>query len=162
MWNALFGRVPSVTTSAEHFEEEKETLPLIGYLIDGVNRISITLPDESICTDFPSMRQWVFETIAPLTNEEDIEMYTFKVVPDNYIYWYKILIAEEEEEVEAYGILVKYDPQERCFTSIQDGELPIIPQPKRVRSKVGTSIGNIGNSTSSYPPKQNKNKRNRK
>jgi len=165
MWSALFGRIPYQSTAPMDFQKEQEASSAFVYLIDGDNRIPIPLPDEQICGDFTRMRQWVFEIIARLPNDEDIEAYTFKVLPDGYIYWYnasfKLGVGEEEE---TYGILVKYDPEERRFTSIQDGELPVIPRQKRVIPKIVRPIENTdnNNNTSPHPLKRNKNKRSRK
>lgn len=163
MWSALFGRIPYQSTAPMDFQKEQEDAFV--YLIDGDNRIPIPLPDEKICGNFAQMRQWVFEIIARLPNDENVEAYTFKVLPDEYIYWYnasyKLGVGEEEE---TYGILVKYDPEERRFTSIQDGELPVIPRQKRVIPKISRPIENTdnNNNTSPHPLKRNKNKRSRK
>jgi hypothetical protein len=162
MWARLFG--PSVYTTdiqypqEEEAQEEKEQDAQIVYLVDGLNRLPIPL-DETARKDFRTMRQWVFETLARLPLEENVEDYTFKVLPDQYIYWY------HNPTDEAYGILVKYNPAGCCFegvTSNPSEELPPIPPP-RTRAKVqGIVEVDISDNNSTSKPKRTTNKRTRK
>lgn len=162
MWNALFGRVPYVSTSPMDLtkEEEPDEPPQIAYLVDGVNRLPIPLPqDDKILGDVRATRQWVFDTIARLPNEEDVETYTFKVLPDDFIYWYPMKSVAEG----AYGILMKYDPTERCFKGANpNGELPQLPQSRLQPEREDIVEIDILSSNTSKKPSRKTNKRGRK
>jgi len=159
MWARLFG--PSTYTSDLMVlkEEEEEKVEVeeqqVVYLIDGANRLPIPLASEEVCKDVRTMRQWVFETLARLPLEENVEEYTFKVLPDGYIYWYPFSYQQEE----AYGILMKYNPEKRCFTGLiqkssQSEQLPQIPLPKgrpKLQGIVEVDISDKSNNTFNPP-----------
>jgi len=123
MWGSWFGK-NDVVEQAEIIVPPKEVV----YLIEGTLRVPLELPNHAK-RDFRAIRQWVFETIARLPLEENVEYYTFKVLPNDYVYWYSLY---ESKTNDSQGILMKFDPVVGAFTGATDPdeELPQIQVPK--------------------------------
>jgi hypothetical protein len=152
MWSALFGysspanhvATPEVIvvnakdTSCESDEQ-------IVYLVDGTERVPWVLPKEHT-KNVVSLRQWVFDTISRLPGEEHVEWYTFKVLPDNYIYWY---MRRDANACTGYGVLMKYDPVDGRFIGIADrnATLPPVPQPTPTEPQTNTGTAVLSNNS---------------
>lgn len=168
MWNALFGSNPPFLDPREDEDDEEQSISEeIVYLVQGSQRIPLKLPPT--CQRNPiGLRQWVFDTIARLPLEENIEYYTFKVLPNGFIYWYSLYSSKRDDVEDAYGILMMFDDQQGIFTGVSDqnGELPQVQSPKRVEELIHISIvededSNNNKATTSAKPRSVGTKRGR-
>lgn len=132
MWNNWFGRKSQVQDV-----KNDPPPPEIVYFLEGTLRVPLEFPSR-LKKDLPSLRQWVFDSIARLPLEEDIEYYTFKVLPDGYLYWYSLYQSKKDD---IYGMLMKYDSATGTFTGIsQNEELPLLQPPRRVEEQGDKNI----------------------
>jgi hypothetical protein len=122
MWSSWFGNTPEQPTVITSPPKD------VVYLIEGTLRVPLDLPNHAK-RDFRAIRQWVFDSIARLPLEENVEYYTFKVLPNDYVYWYSLY---ESKTNDSQGILMKYDAALGAFIGITDPdeELPQIQVPK--------------------------------
>lgn len=137
MWGSWFGYSSykgNVITPVDKKEEPKEYV----YLLDGTLRVPLELPNH-VKKDVRLVRQWVFNSISGLPLEENVECYTFKELPNNYVYWYSLY---ESKRTTPIGILMKVDPQEGYFTGITnpDEELPQVPVQEKPVEQTSISI----------------------
>lgn len=129
MWSALFGSSNPSTPVVEEVKDSAASNESGAscvsdetqvYLIDGTLRVPCPFPAEH-AKNVVALRQWVFDTIARLPGEERVEAYTFKVLPEGYVYWYSFALGG------TYGILMKHDAKEGRFTGISPADhLPIL------------------------------------
>jgi len=141
MWTALFGKNPPFLDHGGEDDEEEEEQHETVYLVQGSLRFPLELPTK-YQKDLIGLRQWVFDNIARLPFEENIEYYTFKVLPNGFIYWYSLYASKRDDVDNAYGILMKFDVERGIFTGISDQneELPQVQSPKRVEESISISI----------------------
>lgn len=130
MWSTLFGsfsKSPEPKDSAASLSEESEQ---VVYLIDGTLRVPYVLPKQHT-KNVITLRQWVFDTISRLPLEERVEEYTFKTLPDGYVYWFRNVSNPPASPGGSTAILMKYDPNECRFTGVSDQSatlpLPLLP-----------------------------------
>jgi hypothetical protein len=148
MWGSWFGYSSykgSFIPSGDNKEYNKEELKEYVYLLDGTLRVPLELPNR-VKKDFRLLRQWVFDSISGLPLEENVEYYTFKELPNNYVYWYSLYESKRSTPI---GILMKVDPQNGWFTGIAnpDEELPQVPVQEKPLEQTNNSIVGDDNKT---------------
>lgn len=128
MWNALFGSNSAQTNQPVKKEE-------FAFLVDGTLRVPLSFPTEH-GKNVIALRQWVFDSIAKLP-KETVEQYTFKVLPDGFVYWFST-------SNDHYGLLLKFDYDQGRFTGVTDQsvplpQLPLPPTPQLPQHTVSSS-----------------------
>lgn len=132
MWSSWFGTTttPSCQKLVATPIEKNETV----YLVQGTLRVPLEFPP-AIGRNVCSLRQWVFKQLSSLPDEENVEYYTFKELPSNYVYWYSLYESKRDkgDTSGSVGILMKINPTTGAFTGITDQaeEVPQVHPPKQ-------------------------------
>lgn len=164
MWGSWFG---TTTPSCQKIVAVECTETV--YLMQGTLRVPLEF-SPTLGRDVRSLRQWVFKQLSSLPDEENVEYYTFKELPSNYIYWYSLYESKRDisEPNGSLGILMKINPTTGAFTGITDQaeEVPQVHPPKQEVPQQDKDIfvdehrnNTLGETKVSQRPKRNRTKK---